>query len=151
MNNFTASSLLNRFSAFYTSKEEVKTAVMKGLKEQSIEFTRLGYKLSFEGTLVLRETLTMLGCDPQKTSWILTYDTSSRVGNYSCTKEKGITFRLTLLYNTYVYIYLWLGLFGPNPKEVFSQVYFKAVKIFSQKFLIFYFGWTQDADSNHHE
>ena len=34
-----------------------------------------------------------------KTSFILIYDTCSCVGNYSCTKEKALTFSLTFVYN----------------------------------------------------
>ena len=51
--------------------------------------------LSFEGgTLLLRETVTVQveGCDPQRTSFILMYDTCSCVGNYTCPKQNGITF-----------------------------------------------------------
>ena len=54
--------------------------------------------LSFEGgTLLLRETVIMetYGCDPQRTSFILMYDTYSCVCYYTCPKENGIIFLLT--------------------------------------------------------
>ena len=66
----------------YTVDEEVKTAERNG-------------------DYVVKE-----GCDPQKISFILMYDTCSCVGNYTFTKEKGITFWLTLGY-IYIYIYIY--------------------------------------------
>ena len=47
------------------------------------------------------------GYDPQRTSFVLTYDTYSCVGNYPCTKEKSITFQFTLVY-IYIYIYIYI-------------------------------------------
>ena len=45
----------------YASDEKVKTAVMKWLKEQSIEFKRQEYILSFKGgTLLLSENVTIV-------------------------------------------------------------------------------------------
>ena len=59
--------------------------------------------LPFEGgILLLKETVTVekTGCDPQNTSFISMYDACSYVGNYSCTKEKGIDFWPTLVFIT---------------------------------------------------
>ena len=80
----------------YASDEEVKTAVMRCLKEQSIEFyaarihvliRRWNIAIERNGDSVEKE-----GYDPQRTSFVFMYDTCSCVGNYSCTKEKEITF-----------------------------------------------------------
>ena len=57
--------------------------------------------LSFEGgTLLVREIVTMLRSKDviQRTNFILKYNTRSCVSNYSCTKEKEITFWLNLIY-----------------------------------------------------
>ena len=66
---------------------------------------------SFEGeTLLLRETgdyVEIEWCDQLSTSLIVMHDTYSCVGNYSCTKEKVITFSLTLMC-TYIYIYIYI-------------------------------------------
>ena len=62
-------------------------------------FKRQGYMLPFEsGIFLLREIVTMLRSRDVIHSFILMDNTCSSVSNYSCTKEKGITFLLTLIY-----------------------------------------------------
>ena len=70
----------------YARNEELKTAVMKWLKEQSTDFYKAGihaliwsWKIAIErnGDYVEKK-----GYDPQRISFILMYDTSSCVGNY---------------------------------------------------------------------
>ena len=76
----------------YASNENVKPAIKKWPKEQD-------YMVSFKiRTLLLSgDYVKKKECDPQRTKLILMYDTRSCVGNYSCIKEKGITFWLTFV------------------------------------------------------
>ena len=76
----------------YAYDEEVKTAVIKWLKEQSKEFYEAG-------KLRTRDVIKPM------TSFFFMYDTCPCVGNYICTKENSNTFWLTLVY-IYIYIYI---------------------------------------------
>ena len=81
---------------YYASDEEIKTTVIKWLKEQPTEFYKVGIHILIQRWNISIEKngdyVERYGCDPQRTSFILIYDTCSCVNNYSYTKEKGITF-----------------------------------------------------------
>ena len=72
---------------------------------------RQGYMLLFEVNIAIKRNgdyVEKEGCDPLRTSFILMYDTGSWFGDYSCTREKGVTFLLTLVY-IYIYIYIYIS------------------------------------------
>ena len=88
----------------FAGDKEVKTAVMKSFKEQSTEFYEADiHALTRKWNIAIERNhdyVEKLGYDPQRTSCILMYDTRSCFGNYSYTKEKGITrIFVFLLYN----------------------------------------------------
>ena len=101
----------------YANDEEVKTAVMrKWLKEQSKEFFR-------DRDTCSHSRVEHCYWEKQWQCWevwmwstflykiyvhILMYDTCLSVGNYSCAKEKGITFWLTLVEAACLPIYLFI-------------------------------------------
>ena len=77
-------------SQHHASAEIVKTAVMKWLKEQSTEFHKAGihalirrWNTAIEGN---GDYVEKYGCDSQRTSFILMYDTCSCVSN-SCKRH----------------------------------------------------------------
>ena len=81
----------------YSARDgELKTAVMKWPKEQLTEFYEaVIHTLNQRWNIAIErddDYVNKKGCDPQRTRFILMYDTCSSVGNYSYTKEKGITF-----------------------------------------------------------
>ena len=74
-----------------SSDEEVKSVVKKWLKEESREFYRAGIHALIQRWNIAIER-NIEGCDSQRTSFILMYNTCSCVGNYTCPKQNGITF-----------------------------------------------------------
>ena len=70
----------------YVSDEEVKTAVMKWLKEQLTEFYGGEiHALIWRENIVIERNVDDIGkkrYDPQKSTFILMYNTCSFIGNY---------------------------------------------------------------------
>ena len=95
----------------YASDMEVKTAGTNWHQELSIEFYEAGiHALIWRWNIAIERNgdyVEKWGCDPQRISFILMYDTCSGVSNCSCTKEKGVTFWLILVC-IYIYIYIYI-------------------------------------------
>ena len=97
----------------HASDKEVRTAVMKWLKEQSTEFYAAGIHALIRMWNIAIERnddyVEKLGCDPQRTSFILIYDIYSYIYIYiydimPVLKKNGLLFN-SLSY-TYIYIYI---------------------------------------------
>ena len=111
-------------SKHYASVETVKTAVMKKCKQN---FTWLVmHALIWRWNIAIERNddyVQKLGCDPQRTSFILVYDTCSCVGDYSCTKEKSIIFYSPSCVCVYIYTHAHTNTHTHTHTHIYIYIY----------------------------